>query len=193
MNESFYPDELDPELEARIVALVLGEVSDFERDQLEQLIEARPELLQVRKQLEEVHGLLAEVGNGELPEDEEDEWKLGDSQRSQLFAVFDGEEENPIVAEQAAKNIVSRSWMEWANVRKVELLVTSACIVVVAGLIWPATQMQLATMSEARDSTRAPATAQPASGSSYGGEMAESFGDEAELWERQTAEVPTEE
>jgi len=35
---------IDPELEARVIAWVLGEVSDFEATELERLVEEKPEL-----------------------------------------------------------------------------------------------------------------------------------------------------
>ena len=44
MKEEPHNPWTDPELEARIVALVLGEASDFEREELNRLIEERPEL-----------------------------------------------------------------------------------------------------------------------------------------------------
>ena len=43
MNDEI-DNEMTPELEARIVALVMGEASDFERDDLLRLLEQRPEL-----------------------------------------------------------------------------------------------------------------------------------------------------
>ncbi|MEM7559097.1 MAG: hypothetical protein AAF394_08235, partial [Planctomycetota bacterium] len=62
MNDEMNLNPIDPELEARIVALVLGEVSDFERDQLEQMIVERPELAKLRAEIEGVHGLLDAIG-----------------------------------------------------------------------------------------------------------------------------------
>ena len=44
MKEEPHNPSIDPELEARIVALVLAEVSDFERDELDRLMRERPEL-----------------------------------------------------------------------------------------------------------------------------------------------------
>ena len=42
---------IDPELEARIVALVLGEASDFEREELNRLIEEWPDLAAFKEAL----------------------------------------------------------------------------------------------------------------------------------------------
>ena len=44
MKEESQNPWTDPELEARIVALVLGEASDFEREELNRLIEEWPDL-----------------------------------------------------------------------------------------------------------------------------------------------------
>ena len=45
MNEETHNSTIEPELEARIVALVLGEASDFETEELKRLIALRPELV----------------------------------------------------------------------------------------------------------------------------------------------------
>ena len=54
MNEEPRNPWIDQELEARIVNLVLGEASDVEREQLDRLIEARPELATLKKRIEAV-------------------------------------------------------------------------------------------------------------------------------------------
>lgn len=51
----------DPELEARVVALVLGESSDFEQDQLRDILAANPELAAFQQRMESLHGLLRET------------------------------------------------------------------------------------------------------------------------------------
>ena len=66
MKEESHNPWTDPELEARIVALVLGEASDFERDELNRLIEERPELAAFKEQIQSVHGLLRDVGDGRI-------------------------------------------------------------------------------------------------------------------------------
>ena len=90
MNEEPRHPWIEPELEARIVALVLGEASDFERDELGRLIEERSELAALKKQIENVHGLLRDVATGE-PVAEEDDWKLSAEKRSAVLAVISGE------------------------------------------------------------------------------------------------------
>jgi len=70
----------DPELEARVVALVLGEASDFEREDLERLLTEEPELRLFKGRIEEVHGLLgAQEGMRE--------WKLSDERREKVLAA----------------------------------------------------------------------------------------------------------
>ena len=56
MKEESHNPRIDPELEARIVALVLGEASDFERDELNRLIEERPELAMLKDQVKNIKG-----------------------------------------------------------------------------------------------------------------------------------------
>ena len=77
------------ELEARIVALVLGEVADFERDELLRLIEQRPELAAFQAEMQDVHGLLAEVGQDDAPPDEN--WRLPKKQRSSVLSTISGQ------------------------------------------------------------------------------------------------------
>jgi hypothetical protein len=103
MKEEPHHPRIEPELEARIVALVLGEASDFEREELERLIDQRLELTMLRKQLETVHGLLRDMTTGESTADDDD-WKLSDEKRSAVLAVMDGE-----AKEKREKNIVQKS------------------------------------------------------------------------------------
>ena len=85
----------DPELEARIVALVLGEASDFEREELNRLIEEWPDLAAFKEQIQGVHGLLRDVATGESAA-EDDEWKLPAEKRSAVLAVIsEGTKEQP--------------------------------------------------------------------------------------------------
>jgi Mg-chelatase subunit ChlD len=90
MNEESHNPSIESELEARIVALVLGEASDFEREELNRIIEQRPELAAFRSQMQRVHGLLQDVGTGELAAPEDD-WKLSTDRRNAVLAVIRGE------------------------------------------------------------------------------------------------------
>ena len=90
MNEEQRHPPIDPELEARIVAAVLGEASDFEREELERLIEQRPELAAFRAEIQGVHALMQDIATDDpVPEDQD--WKLAAEKRDALLAVFSGE------------------------------------------------------------------------------------------------------
>ena len=58
MNEELHPSSIDPQLEARLVALVLGEASDFEQDELNRLISQDPKLSVFMQEMQTVHWLL---------------------------------------------------------------------------------------------------------------------------------------
>ncbi|TWU43969.1 von Willebrand factor [Novipirellula aureliae] len=90
MNEKTNYPSLDPELEARIVALVLGEVSDLEREQLERLIAQRPELASYQADIQALHGLLRDVASGHFADPNED-WKLPTEKRDAILSAIDGE------------------------------------------------------------------------------------------------------
>ena len=90
MKEEFNNHRMDPELEARIVALVLGEASELEREQLNRLVEELPELAAFKSEIEAAHGLMSRVGASEWPEYEKD-WKLSPEKRDAVLAVICGE------------------------------------------------------------------------------------------------------
>ncbi|EMI21391.1 von Willebrand factor type A domain protein [Rhodopirellula maiorica SM1] len=81
---------IDPELEARIVALVLGEASDFERDQLQRLMDENAELAAFKNKIENVHGLMRDVGEGEWDTTDE-HWKLPAEKRNAVLAFISGQ------------------------------------------------------------------------------------------------------
>ncbi len=107
MNDRSSPPELSPELEARVVALLLGEASDFERDEIERLIEEREEVRDFKNQMQIVYGLL-EHAAGDVPLDVSDpsadkkinrddinaEWKLSEGKRETVLALFSDAEES---------------------------------------------------------------------------------------------------
>ncbi|MEO7414347.1 MAG: von Willebrand factor type A domain-containing protein [Opitutaceae bacterium] len=67
-NDENHPDlqtHIEPELEARLVAFVLGEASAFETAELERLVGEKPELGIFKRRIEAVHGL---VGPAVRPE-----------------------------------------------------------------------------------------------------------------------------
>lgn len=90
MNEDTHNATIEPELEARIVALVLGEASDFETEELKRLIALRPELAAFQQEMQQVHGFMQAIGAGEL-ETPDSNWKLSADRRKSVLAVIRGE------------------------------------------------------------------------------------------------------
>ena len=73
---------IEPELEARVVAWVLGEASAFEASELARIVAEKPELAVFKRRIEAVHGL---VGEATGPD-----WKpmqLAPERRQKLFAT----------------------------------------------------------------------------------------------------------
>lgn len=139
MNEETHQLPIEPDLEARIVALVLGEASDFETEELERLIKSRPELAAFKREMEEVSSLLREVGAGEeLPGSD---WGLPSERRQVVLDAIQGKVAT--AANDASEAVVSepsrfrrRRWISFA-----EAVVATAIIAVMIGLLLPATQM----------------------------------------------------
>jgi Mg-chelatase subunit ChlD len=122
---------IDPELEARIVALILGEASDFERDELRRLCDERPELASFEEEVRRVHGLLAEIGGGESAAPDE-EWKLPARQRATVLAAISGEATHepaqPLVSRTPEKTETGRRNQFWTTSRAtVALCSVSLC------------------------------------------------------------------
>ncbi len=128
MNQEPNKPLIDPELEARIVALVLGEASDFERDQLQCLIDENAELAAFKDEIDRVHGLMRDVGDGEWDVKDKD-WKLPAEKRDAVLAFINGEVSEPPAIRLAGKSgdqlskSVGRSrskrrWV-WGNIAKV--------------------------------------------------------------------------
>jgi hypothetical protein len=106
MNEESHNPWTDPELEARIVALVLGEASDFERAELHRLMEEWPDLAAFKETIQHMHGLLQHAAT-EVPVQEDDDWKLSGEKRKAVLAAIGGELEG-----QSAVQVVTRSRLE---------------------------------------------------------------------------------
>lgn len=87
MNDEELHSYIEPELEARIVALVVGEASDFETEELERLIAEKPELEMFRTRMKMLHGMLRQVGSGEKVAGES-EWKLSEEKRERVLGVI---------------------------------------------------------------------------------------------------------
>lgn len=71
---------IDPELEARVVAWVLGEASAFEAAELERIIAEKPELGIFKRRMETVHGLLGAATRMEM-----DPMRLAEERRRKLL------------------------------------------------------------------------------------------------------------
>lgn len=89
MNEESKHHPIEPELEARIVALVLGEASDFESDELNRLIAGRPELAAFKLSMQQLHGMLDKIGQGEFEAACKD-WKLPSDKRNAVLTAIRG-------------------------------------------------------------------------------------------------------
>lgn len=94
MKTDFLAESLDPELELRLTAYVLGEASDFEAAQLQELINQRAELSRWVTQLQQVHGALSELALQDSPVAGE-QWRLSDERRARLLSVLDQESTEP--------------------------------------------------------------------------------------------------
>lgn len=82
---------IDPAHEARVVAWVLGEASEFEVAELERLVAENPELGLFKRRIEAVHGLL-----GEAVQPDAEPWGLAPERRAALAAAL-GSEPAPAV------------------------------------------------------------------------------------------------
>ena len=80
----------DEALEARVVAWVLGEASDFEAEELKRLCEEQPELEVFRRRIEAVHGLAGEAMRAPLVD-----WKLPPQKRAKVLALMETPRERP--------------------------------------------------------------------------------------------------
>ena len=90
-------------MEARIVAMVLGEASAFEVSELKQLIEEDPQLEAFYLEMLDVHGALELVHDDKI----EDDWKLSDSRRKLVLGAMK-EEEQP---QAALKSRQTKPWL----------------------------------------------------------------------------------
>ncbi len=144
---------MNSELEVRLLAMLQGEASDFERDQLEMLLAARPEVASAFAELKKLHCTLVEVGAGETTQPD-DEWKLPTPRREKLLAVLRGEAsvadaQHPVFS---AHN-EHRKWLSLSKSKSKSYmsLVSLASIVCVIGILWG---LSLPALQMARESSR---------------------------------------
>jgi Mg-chelatase subunit ChlD len=143
MNNPMNSSPLDAELQVRLMNLVLGEASDFENDQLQLLMEQRPEVASYYQHLLHLHGLLSEVGTGELSTGTESDtgngtWKLSTDRRNQVLAVLNGDAINP-QSNSVASNPSSQNKWFWSSPWIVTGVALAACLVV--AFMLPSVQM----------------------------------------------------
>ena len=128
-NESKPP--IDPRDEMRIVAWVMGEASDFEQDELEQLVAERPELAAYRDEVVNLHRLLAVVGSGEAKP--EPDWRLPRKNREHLLAVISGETD---IDAAVGKDVLRAGWLPAiVGQRSLRLVASVAAVLLLCGFI----------------------------------------------------------
>ena len=133
-NDNHHHLALTPELEARIVAWVLGEASPFEATVLEMLCAEHPELAVFKRRIEAVHGLV-----GEATKPVTQPLTLSPERRAKVLAVIGAEQSvagapagqgQPAPAKQPRRKqrrTKRIAWRRWA-------LQLAACLTVMAGL-----------------------------------------------------------
>jgi secreted protein with Ig-like and vWFA domain len=85
---------IDPELEARIVAWVLGEASEFEAAELSRILAEKPELGIFKRRIEAVHGLVTAASRIDL-----DPMRLSEERRQAILEKIGVQKpETPVVA-----------------------------------------------------------------------------------------------
>lgn len=120
MNEDL-TTYIEPETEARIVALVLGEASPFEREELERLLKRQPELQFFKERIEEIHGL---VGEAIRPAHQE-QWRLSDQRRVETLSQI---QKKSSVVQARAPRVSQRSGLH----KRLGVYGLVACLMVMA-------------------------------------------------------------
>lgn len=121
----------EPELEARLVAWVAGEASDFERAELERIVAERPEVARFKAELERTHALVQAAAQ---PESEP--LRLAPERRAKLLAALGATPQ----AERAGESTVvampaARGWWQRRGVRVALSLGSAAAALAVAGFV----------------------------------------------------------
>ncbi|MEY2878450.1 MAG: hypothetical protein RLZZ15_830, partial [Verrucomicrobiota bacterium] len=90
--------EIEPALEARLVAWLAGEASPFEVAELERLVATQPELALFKQRLAHTHALLAEAARPDR-----EPLRMSEERRGKLLATLRGEAEPLPLAERIAQ------------------------------------------------------------------------------------------
>ena len=117
---------LEPELEARLVASLLGEASAFEQAELDRLLKERPEIAVFQRRLQAVHGLVDEA----VKQGPDDDWKLSKDKRTKVLETIRGtasQDETPsnVIAQKQSK----RQWIGIAAAASVALFAGAVAMV----------------------------------------------------------------
>jgi hypothetical protein len=149
-NENKKPDLhtfIEPELEARIVAWVMGEASAFEKSELERLVAEKPELALFKRRIEAVNGLV-----GEAVRPEKETLRLAPERRADLLAKISGDS--------APKQNKTNEWklavfpaVNWAKLNKY-VPAAAACVMAFAILGVVGTHIGLLSSSRIPPSSR---------------------------------------
>lgn len=122
---------IDPSIEARIVALVLGESSDFERDDLENIMRDRPELRAFYHRIQATHRLLAE---SEMPAAAAHQgWRMEAGRRNALLEKIRSEK---VSAPEALAKVVAREKKSKRS-QMLRIMIPFAIAAVLAALMLP--------------------------------------------------------
>jgi len=95
---------MDPEIEARVVAWVLGEASEFEAAEMERIVTETPELAVFKRRIESVHGLVGAASKPEGPG-----MRMDTERRRALIERLGGKAETAGVVAMAAGR--KRGWL----------------------------------------------------------------------------------
>lgn len=129
----------DAAREARIVAVVLGEASAFEREEVDRLCEENPELQVFRRRMEAVHGLMGENKQGEPKK-----WQLSSERREVLLSKM-GEKETVVDLPPRKKRLLRLSGLHYAAL--------FAVLIVLAGLAVPTRMRALRSVESAHSNS----------------------------------------
>lgn len=122
---------IEPELEVRIVAWVLGEASEFEAAELERIAGERPEVMAFKREIEAVHGLI-----GSATRAESKPLRLSSERRAKLMEKFGVSPEGVPGKVEVLPRKSERPW--WSlRMSLVGYAATAAILVVLAGISVP--------------------------------------------------------
>ena len=123
---------IDPELEARVVAWVLGEASAFEAAELDRIIKEKPELGLFKRRIEAAHDLVAVASRLEM-----DQLRMSEERRRKLLEKLGQPSAAPVpVTAMPQKAAVEKRRPILGTIAKI-----AACLIVlsiVMGLLFPA-------------------------------------------------------